>query len=84
VCGHHLKQGQAIEGLDESRAVNFVLDAGQTCLHLERTVHRFKPNRSAGLESGFAFLHADAGALDDQTANRDGLRRDRNRPLPSW
>jgi ectoine hydroxylase-related dioxygenase (phytanoyl-CoA dioxygenase family) len=52
-----LAKGQAIEGLDESNAVDFVLEAGQFSLHHERTVHGSNPNRSADRRIGFAFFY---------------------------
>ncbi len=52
-----LAKGQAIEGLDESGAVDFILEAGQFSLHHERTVHGSNPNRSADRRIGFAFFY---------------------------
>lgn len=52
-----LAKGQTIEGLDESKAVDLVLQAGQFSLHHERTAHGSKPNRSADRRIGFAFFY---------------------------
>ena len=48
-----LTRGQTIEGVDESRAVDLVLEPGQMSFHHMRTVHGSKPNRSKDRRIGF-------------------------------
>ncbi len=55
-----LARGQAIEGLDESRAVDIELEAGQFSVHHERTVHGSPPNRSAAPRIGLALFYIPA------------------------
>ncbi len=43
--------------VDESRAVNLVLKAGEMSLHHVNTLHGSKPNRSAGKRIGFAIRY---------------------------
>jgi hypothetical protein len=52
-----LAKGQTIEGLDESRAVDLVLQPGEFSLHHERTAHGSLANRSADRRIGFAFFY---------------------------
>ncbi len=52
-----LARGQAIEGLDETEAVDLVLRAGEFSLHHERTVHGSLPNRSAAPRIGLALFY---------------------------
>lgn len=48
-----LTRGQSIEGVDESQAVDLILEPGQLSFHHMRTVHGSKPNRSADRRIGF-------------------------------
>ena len=54
--GEHniLTRGQTIEGLDETQAVNVVLEPGQMSLHHGRTIHGSTPNRSSERRIGIA------------------------------
>jgi non-haem Fe2+, alpha-ketoglutarate-dependent halogenase len=51
-----LARGQRIEGIDESRAVDLVLKAGEFSMHHERTVHGSLANRSNDRRIGLAFF----------------------------
>lgn len=55
-----LAKGQALEGIDESQAVEMPLEAGQFSLHHERTAHASLPNRSHDRRIGFAFFYVPA------------------------
>lgn len=48
-----LTRGQAIEGVDESTAVDLVLRPGQMSLHHARVIHGSRPNRSSHRRVGF-------------------------------
>ncbi|MCP5081838.1 MAG: phytanoyl-CoA dioxygenase family protein [Alphaproteobacteria bacterium] len=48
-----LTRGQTIEGVDESMAVDLILEPGQMSFHHMRTVHGSKPNRSSDRRIGF-------------------------------
>ena len=54
--GEHniLTRGQTIEGLDQSQAVDIVLEPGQISLHHGRTIHSSTPNCSANRRIGIA------------------------------
>ena len=52
-----LIRGQAIHGLDETKAVNLELRPGQFSLHHERTAHGSLPNRSRGRRIGYALFY---------------------------
>ena len=52
-----LAKGQTIEGMDEAKAVNIELSAGEFSLHHERMAHASGPNRSADRRIGFAFFY---------------------------
>ena len=52
-----LARGQAIEGLDESIAVDMELRAGEFSLHHERMVHGSLPNESGAPRIGLAFFY---------------------------
>ena len=52
-----LARGQSIDGLDESTAVDLVLDAGEFSLHHERTVHGSLPNTSDGPRIGLSLFY---------------------------
>jgi chlorinating enzyme len=52
-----LSRGQTIRGLDESRAVNLVLRAGEFSLHHERTAHASVANDSDDRRIGLAFFY---------------------------
>lgn len=51
-----LARGQMIEGLDDSRAIDMPLKAGQMSLHHERLVHGSLANRTNGPRVGVAFF----------------------------
>lgn len=51
-----LARGQTIRGLDESKAVNLVLRAGEFSLHHERTAHASHANNSDDRRIGLAFF----------------------------
>ncbi len=51
-----LAKGQSIEGIDESKAVQVEVKAGEFSLHHERTAHASGPNRSGDRRIGFAFF----------------------------
>ena len=53
--GEHniLTRGQNIEGLDESAAVNVVLQPGQMSMHHLRVIHSSQPNRTDDRRIGF-------------------------------
>jgi hypothetical protein len=55
-----LGRGQTIQGLDDSAAVDLVLEAGQFSLHHERTAHHSLANRSDDRRIGFAFFYIPA------------------------
>lgn len=48
-----LTRGQAIEGIDESAAVDLVLEPGQLSFHHPRTIHGSQPNSSGDRRIGF-------------------------------
>ena len=52
-----LAKGQELRGIDESKAVELPLEAGQFSLHHERTAHSSFPNRSHDRRIGFAFFY---------------------------
>jgi len=52
-----LGRGQTIMGLDDSSAVDLVLEPGQFSLHHERTAHHSLANRSDDRRIGFAFFY---------------------------
>jgi ectoine hydroxylase-related dioxygenase (phytanoyl-CoA dioxygenase family) len=52
-----LAKGQELRGIDESKAVELALAAGQFSLHHERTAHSSLPNRSHDRRIGFAFFY---------------------------
>ncbi len=52
-----LARGQAIEGLDESTAVDIELAAGEFSIHHERTVHGSLPNRSGAPRIGLGLFY---------------------------
>ena len=52
-----LARGQAIEGIDETAAVDLVLGAGEFSLHHERTVHGSLPNHGDGPRIGLALFY---------------------------
>jgi chlorinating enzyme len=51
-----LGRGQAIHGLDESKAVFMELKPGQFSIHNERTAHASHPNDSGKVRIGFSFF----------------------------
>ena len=51
-----LARGQEIRGVDESRAVDLVLRAGQFSIHNERTVHGSLPNAGDDARIGFSLM----------------------------
>lgn len=51
-----LARGQQIDGLDESKAVDLVLEAGQFSLHQERAAHGSLANTSDDRRIGLAFF----------------------------
>lgn len=55
-----LSRGQTITGLDEAKAVDLVLEAGEFSLHQERTVHSSHPNGSNDRRIGLAFFYIPA------------------------
>jgi non-haem Fe2+, alpha-ketoglutarate-dependent halogenase len=52
-----LSRAQTIVGLDESKAVNLVLQAGEFSLHHEQTAHASHPNSSDDRRIGLAFFY---------------------------
>jgi non-haem Fe2+, alpha-ketoglutarate-dependent halogenase len=52
-----LARGQTIGGLDEAKAVNLVLKAGEFSLHHERTAHASHANGSDDRRIGLAFFY---------------------------
>ena len=52
-----LAKGQELRGIDESKAVEMPLEAGQFSLHHERTAHSSLPNRSHDRRIGFAYFY---------------------------
>ena len=52
-----LAKGQSLVDIDESRAVDMPLTAGQFSLHHERTAHSSLPNRATDRRIGFAFFY---------------------------
>ena len=52
-----LARGQTIEGIDDSQAVELVLEAGEFSLHHERTAHSSLANSSPDRRIGFAFFY---------------------------
>jgi hypothetical protein len=52
-----LARGQTIMGIDESKAVELELEAGEFSLHHERTAHASHPNRGDDRRIGFAFFY---------------------------
>lgn len=48
-----LTRGQTIEDVDESKAVDLILEPGQLSFHHMRTIHGSKPNRSNERRIGF-------------------------------
>lgn len=52
-----LARGQAIEGLDESQAVDLELEEGQFSVHHERTVHGSAPNLTDGPRIGLTLFY---------------------------
>jgi non-haem Fe2+, alpha-ketoglutarate-dependent halogenase len=52
-----LIRGQAIHGLDETKAVNLELLPGQFSLHHERTAHGSQPNKSQSRRIGYALFY---------------------------
>src|SRR5262249_29398821 len=63
-----LARGQTILEIDESRAVDIVLEPGQFSLHHEKTAHSSKPNISDDRRIGLAFFYIPAPV--DSTAGR--------------
>jgi hypothetical protein len=55
-----LAKGQSLEGIDEAKAVEMPLEAGQFSLHHERMPHSSLPNRSYDRRIGFAFFYIPA------------------------
>lgn len=51
-----LGRGQAIKGLDESKAVFMELDRGQFSIHNERTAHASYPNNGTDTRIGYSFF----------------------------
>lgn len=52
-----LARGQTIAGIDESKAVNLVLQPGEFSLHTERTAHASDANRSGKRRIGLACFY---------------------------
>ena len=52
-----LAKGQELRDIDESKAIEMPLEAGQFSLHHERTAHSSLPNRSYDRRIGFAFFY---------------------------
>lgn len=52
-----LSRGQTIHGLDESKAVSFILHAGEFSLHHETTPHASHANNSDDRRIGLAFFY---------------------------
>lgn len=52
-----LAKGQTLVGIDEDRAVEMPLQAGEFSLHHEQTAHSSLPNRSGERRIGFAFFY---------------------------
>lgn len=48
-----LTRGQEIDGIDEARAIDVILQPGEMSLHHGRVVHGSRPNRSADRRIGF-------------------------------
>ena len=51
-----LGRGQAIRGLDESKAVHMELEQGQFSIHNERTAHASGPNNTPDVRIGYSFF----------------------------
>lgn len=52
-----LSRGQSIVDIEESQAVDVILNAGETAIHHERTVHSSGGNRSAGRRLGYSIFY---------------------------
>ncbi len=52
-----LSRGQEIAAVDDTKAVDMVLDAGEMSLHHTRTVHGSRPNRSGRSRPGFVITY---------------------------
>lgn len=67
-----LARGQTIPRMDESRAVDIVLKAGEFSIHHERTAHSSRPNTSSDRRIGLAFFYA-ATYVQSVSGRRDAL-----------
>ena len=86
-----LARGQTIEGLDEKKAVNLVLKAGQFSLHHERTAHASLANGSDDRRIGLAFFYIPTEVKSESTRRGAMLVRGQDRhhhwdtdPLPRY
>ena len=52
-----LSRGQALSGIDEARAVDLVLRAGQFSIHHEKLIHGSEPNRADYRRMGMSFIY---------------------------
>ena len=55
-----LARGQSIHGIDDSKAVDMELSAGEFSMHHERTAHSSPPNMSDGPRVGIAYFYMPA------------------------
>lgn len=86
-----LARGQTIEGLDEKKAVNLVLKAGEFSLHHERTAHASLANDSNDRRIGLAFFYIPTEVRSESTRRGALLVRGNDRhnhwdvdPLPRY
>ena len=70
-----LAKGQALQDIDESKAVEMPLEAGQFSLHHERTAHSSLPNRSYDRRIGFSFFYVPTGVKSIHGRGRATLVR---------
>ncbi len=73
-----LAKGQTLEGIDDTRAVEMPLSAGQFSLHHERTAHSSLPNRSHDRRIGFAFFYIPANVASITGRRKATLVRGRD------
>jgi ectoine hydroxylase-related dioxygenase (phytanoyl-CoA dioxygenase family) len=70
-----LARGQTITGLDETKAVDLLLKAGEFSLHQERTVHSSHPNDSDDRRIGLAFFYIPTHVRSEKQRRRALLVR---------
>lgn len=78
--GNLLSRGQSVPNVDESRAVDMPLSAGQFSIHHEMVVHGSGPNNADGRRLGISFSCVSAAAKPLSGPNTGVLIAGENRP----